>query len=114
MRSPALKLGRSIRRPHISPSVRNMPVDAIITSVMVRIMIGSKSGRPKWKGRMSANHSASPTRSKCMSPSAAAAPAPKTIPASTETLDRNPRAKRHTSTIVSSTSPEIAMFCGVA
>ena len=43
-----------------------------MTSVMVRIRIGSKIGMPKWNGGISANQPAAATFSKCIMPSAAA------------------------------------------
>ena len=59
MRRPAARLPWVIFLPVMSLSARNMPVDSIITtiitSVMVRIRIGSKIGMPKWNGGISAN-----------------------------------------------------------
>ena len=95
-----------------------MPVDSIITtimtSVMVRIITGSKIGRPKRKGVISSNQSARSTWSKCMSPMEAASTAPTMIPSSTEILARKPRANFITRMIVVSTTAEIAMLSGVA
>ncbi|MNS95049.1 hypothetical protein D3C72_1292910 [compost metagenome] len=77
MKMPPMSVPRpSVRRPLarscwlilrsvISPSARNMPVDSIITTIMmsviVRIRIGSNSGMPKWKGSTTSTQAALPT-----------------------------------------------------
>lgn len=117
-RSPAASRGWLIRCPTMSPSARNIPVDSIITtiitSVMVRIITGSKVGIPKWNGRIGANQAAAATFSKCIIPIDAARSPPTTIPISTAMLDRKPRPKRAISRIVASTTPAIRKLRGAA
>ena len=51
VRRPRDSIGWSILRSVISPRARNMPVDSIITTIMIRVMVriitGSKIGVPK-------------------------------------------------------------------
>ena len=71
-----------------------MPVDSIITtiitSVMVRIITGSKVGMPKAKGVTTSNQCALATLSKFILPIAMATAQPATMPSSTEMLATKP------------------------
>ena len=54
MRNPRDMAARSIVRPVMSPSARNMPADLISTTIMTMHMVTmetiSNFGKPNWKG----------------------------------------------------------------
>ena len=111
VRRPRARAGWSILRSVISPRARNMPVDSIITTIitsdMVRIITGSKTGTPKWNGSTMSNQGALPTLSKFIMPAAVATTPPTTMPSSTEMLAMKPRVNRAISRMVASTMTEI-------
>ena len=82
--------------PVMSDKARNMPVDSIITtiitSVMVRIRMGSNTGPAISNGSTRSNHWALATFSNDIRPMATAITAPMTMPSSTEMLARKPLA----------------------
>ena len=102
----------------MEPSARNMPVDSIITTTMisdmVRIIMMSKRGMPKWKGSTMSNQAAWSIFSKVMMPAAEAAMAPTTMPSSTEILATKPRAYLTMSRMDSSTTAAMPRPTGSA
>ena len=102
----------------MEPSARNMPVDSIITTTMisdmVRIIMMSKRGMPKWKGSTMSNQAAWSIFSKVMMPAAEAAMAPTTMPSSTEILATKPRAYLTISRMDSSTTAAMPRPTGSA
>ena len=113
VRSPRVRSSWLTLRSVISPSARNMPVDSIITtiitSVMVRIRMGSKIGMAISSGSTRSNHSALLTLSKFISPISVATTAPMTMPSSTEILATKPLANLAISRMDRSTSAEMPM-----
>ena len=92
VRKPAASSGWLIFLPVMSDSARNMPVDSIITSTMVRIITGSNVGMPKAKGVTTSNQCALPTLSKFILPMAMVTAHPATMPSKTEMLATKPLA----------------------
>ena len=111
VRSPAASAFWSTLRPVISPSARNMPVDSIITtiitSVMVRIRIGSKVGVAISNGSTMSKSGALTTLSKFILPVIVATTPPMTMPINTAMFETKPLAKRAISRIDTSTSAAI-------
>ena len=112
VRSPAASSGWPIFLPVMSDSARNMPVDSIITtiitSVIVRIITGSKVGMPKANGVTKSNQFALATLSKFILPIAMATAQPATMPSSTEMLATKPFMYLTNSSITTSTKAAIA------
>ena len=86
-----------------------MPVDSIMTSVMVTIRIGSKIGRAISKGSTRSNQLALATFSKPIMPAAVAMTPPMTMPSSTEMLATKPRAYLAISRMETSTMAAMPM-----
>jgi len=91
-----------------------MPVDSIITtiitSVMVRIITGSKVGMPKANGVTTSIQPALATLSKFILPSAIATAQPATMPSSTEMLAMKPLPNFTSSRITTSTKAAMARW----